>query len=100
LAAGLAAGGALDYGYGGYGDPYTYFGYYDPGYSPDYSTDSYANDSDANGSYASDDSGDDGYDGAVVSSDADPSWCARRYRSYDPASGTYLGRHGRRYPCP
>jgi len=25
--------------------------------------------------------------------------CAQRFRSYDPASGTYL-RNGRRYPCP
>ena len=25
--------------------------------------------------------------------------CARRYRSYDPASGTFLARHGRRYRC-
>lgn len=32
----------------------------------------------------------------------DPSWvdyCARRYRSFDPASGTYLARDGLRYPC-
>jgi hypothetical protein len=25
--------------------------------------------------------------------------CARRYRSYDPASGTFRGRDGRRYRC-
>ncbi len=25
--------------------------------------------------------------------------CAQRYRSYDPASGTYVSK-GRRYPCP
>ena len=25
--------------------------------------------------------------------------CARRYRSYDPASGTFLGRDGRRRQC-
>ncbi len=25
--------------------------------------------------------------------------CARQFRSYDPASGTYV-RNGRRYPCP
>ncbi|MFX9089597.1 BA14K family protein [Acinetobacter baumannii] len=24
----------------------------------------------------------------------------RRYRSYDPASGTYLNYAGNRYPCP
>jgi len=26
-------------------------------------------------------------------------YCARRYRSYDPASGTYLGYDGLRHPC-
>jgi BA14K-like protein len=24
----------------------------------------------------------------------------QRYNSYDPASGTYLGYDGQRYPCP
>ena len=28
------------------------------------------------------------------------SWCAQRYQSYDPASGTYLGYDGYRHPCP
>jgi hypothetical protein len=32
-------------------------------------------------------------DGAVV-------YCAQRYRSYDPASGTFLGYDGLRHPCP
>lgn len=27
-------------------------------------------------------------------------YCERRFRSYDPASGTYLGYDGRRHPCP
>ncbi|MDO9059485.1 MAG: BA14K family protein [Bradyrhizobium sp.] len=27
-------------------------------------------------------------------------YCARRYRSYDPYSGTYLGYDGYRHPCP
>lgn len=27
-------------------------------------------------------------------------YCAQRYRSYDPASGTYLGYDGERHPCP
>jgi hypothetical protein len=34
---------------------------------------------------------------------ADPSavaWCARRYKSYDPASGSYLAYDGNRYACP
>ena len=27
-------------------------------------------------------------------------YCARRYRSYDPRSGTFLGYDGLRHPCP
>jgi len=27
-------------------------------------------------------------------------YCARRYRSYDPATGTFLGYDGVRHPCP
>jgi hypothetical protein len=30
----------------------------------------------------------------------DEAYCRRRYRSYDPASGTYLSNDGNRYPCP
>jgi hypothetical protein len=26
-------------------------------------------------------------------------YCAQRYRSYDPESGTYMGRDGVRHPC-
>lgn len=29
----------------------------------------------------------------------DASYCASRYRSYDPATGTYLGYDGVRHPC-
>ena len=84
--AGLAAGSALGYGYGGYGyDPYYYGG--------DYAYNDYYD----NGYY------DAGYpvDSAVVATTvgADPSYCAQRYRSYDPASGTYLGYDGLRHPC-
>lgn len=28
------------------------------------------------------------------------SYCAQRYRSYDPGSGTYLGYDGEQHPCP
>lgn len=28
------------------------------------------------------------------------SYCMRRFRSYDPRTGTYLGYDGYRYPCP
>lgn len=79
--AGLAAGSALGYGY------------YGPGYSDDYAYNDYTYD--------------DGYPGyveqgpAYVASSgvADPAYCAQRYRSYDPASGTYLGFDGLRHPC-
>jgi hypothetical protein len=79
--AGFATGaliGSAGYGYG-YGYPY-----YDDGayaYSDGYYDDSYA---------AAPDYG----------SDADAQSCAQRYRSYDPASGTYLGYDGIRHPCP
>ncbi len=86
FAAGLAAGSALGYGYGGYYDPYAYFGYYDPNYYND--------------GYSSNDPGYDGYSGSMVSSGTDASYCAQRYHSYDPASGTYLGDDSLRHPCP
>jgi hypothetical protein len=31
---------------------------------------------------------------------ADESYCVSRFKSYDPASGTYLGYDGQRHPCP
>jgi hypothetical protein len=30
----------------------------------------------------------------------DAAYCARRFRSWDPASGTYMGYDGLRHPCP
>ncbi len=81
--AGLAAGSALGYGYGYsdpyyYGDTYAYNDYYDGG---DYAT-----------VYPA--------EVGVVAQGSDPSYCAQRYRSYDPATGTYLGFDGLRHPCP
>lgn len=43
--------------------------------------------------------------GAIAQSQAAPvyggnAYCAQRFRSYDPASGTYVGYDGRRHPCP
>lgn len=41
--------------------------------------------------------------GAIANSQAQSnaaSYCAQRYRSYDPGSGTYLGNDGVRHPCP
>ncbi|MBR0775462.1 BA14K family protein [Bradyrhizobium diazoefficiens] len=78
---GVAAGatiGALGsyayYGGGYYDDPY----YYDDGYY----------DSGASVAVVPDGGGD------------SAAYCAQRYRSYDPASGTYLGYDGQRHPCP
>jgi hypothetical protein len=92
IAAGVAAGSALAYGAYGY-DPY----YYGDSYAYDYG-DSYAYDT---GPYY-----DQGYavgpEVAVVDQPVvvDASYCAQRFRSYDPASGTYLGFDGLRHPCP
>lgn len=93
-AAGVATGAAIaagDYGYGYGYDPSYYGDSY--AYGPDYYGDSYAFDA-----------------GPVVAFDqpvpvegpvvGDASYCAQRYRSYDPASGTYLGYDGLRHPCP
>jgi hypothetical protein len=43
--------------------------------------------------------------GAIAQSQAAPAYqgnayCAQRFKSYDPASGTYLGYDGVRHPCP
>jgi hypothetical protein len=38
---------------------------------------------------------------AVVEGDSDSTaYCMQRFKSYDPASGTYLGYDGKRHPCP
>jgi hypothetical protein len=78
--AGAVIGGALA------SDSYAYYGgpgYYAPGYD--------------DGQYYD--------DGAVAVAPApvggdDVAYCAQTYRSYDPASGTYLGYDGLRHPCP
>ncbi len=31
---------------------------------------------------------------------SDDAYCSQRFKSYDPASGTYLGYDGNRHPCP
>ena len=38
--------------------------------------------------------------GVQTSSEDAQAYCMRRYRSFDPASGTYLNNDGNRYPCP
>jgi len=35
----------------------------------------------------------------AAASPHDQVWCARHYRSYDPGSGTFVGRNGTRYRC-
>ena len=46
------------------------------------------------------------YDDSVVAASPAPAgddsvaYCMQRYKSYDPASGTYLGYDGQRHPCP
>jgi hypothetical protein len=36
---------------------------------------------------------------ASMYGNVDASSCAQRYRSYEPASGTFLGHDGNRHPC-
>ena len=36
----------------------------------------------------------------VYAGDGNAAYCAQRYKSYDPSSGTYLGYDGIRHPCP
>jgi hypothetical protein len=38
-------------------------------------------------------------DNSYAYMDGNASYCAQRYRSYDSASGTFLGRDGRRHVC-
>jgi hypothetical protein len=85
--AGAVIGGAIaSQNYGYYGGP----GYYAP---------SYYDDQYADGGY--------GYydDGAVAAAaapvgDDSVAYCTQKFKSYDPASGTYLGYDGLRHPCP
>jgi len=92
IAVGAVAAGGLAFGnYGYYND-----GYYDP------SGDSYAYD---DGSTYSTGVPLVAFDQSPASAavdqamGGDPAYCAKRYRSYDPASGTYLGYDGLRHPC-
>ena len=40
------------------------------------------------------------YDNGYGSGSGYADYCAQRFKSYDPASGTYLGYDGLRHPCP
>jgi len=43
---------------------------------------------------------DSGVEVAPAPAGVDASYCAQRFRSYDPATGTYLGYDGQPHPCP
>jgi hypothetical protein len=87
VGAGIAATQPWGWGSGGWGydanQGYANYGY--PGYPNTGFNSGYANTSYAPG-------GAGGQDTAA--------YCAQRFKSYDPASGTYLGRDGQRRPCP
>ena len=40
------------------------------------------------------------YESGPASSGSEIAYCRSRFKSYDPASGTYLGYDGQRHPCP
>jgi hypothetical protein len=75
LAAGAIIGGAIV----GATRPYGYGGYRGYGYGPGY---------------------DEGYVAVSPAGGGEFAYCQQRFRSYDPASGTYLGFDGMRHPCP
>jgi BA14K-like protein len=88
--AGAVVGGALASSYAYYGGPDYYdAGYYDNPYDAGYYDNAYYDD-----------------DAAVVAAipapvgDDSVGYCMQTYRSYDPASGTYLCYDGLRHPCP
>jgi BA14K-like protein len=83
FAAGAIIGGAVAASRPWYGYDYAP-GYYSYGYDPDYYDYSY--------------SAPRGY--VTAAPDQDVAYRMQRFRSYDPASGTYLGYDGLRHPCP
>jgi BA14K-like protein len=99
LAAGAIIGGAIlnatqprgyygydgGYGYGAYGYEQSY-----SGYEPDYAEVP---------SYRYGPGPGPAYRQSYVEGGNDVGYCQQRYRSYDPASGTYLGYDGLRHPC-
>jgi hypothetical protein len=68
------------------------YGYYGPGYAYDYSP-GYSGYGSSDYAYAPDP-----YMGAPAGGSV--AYCAQRFRSYDPASGTYMGYDGIRHSCP
>ena len=78
LAAGAIVGGALA-SQGPYYSGNSYYGAPAPDYAP--------------GPY-------DNEEGSATAAQDPVAYCEARFRSYDPASGTYLGYDGLRHPCP
>jgi hypothetical protein len=75
------------YGYAGYGYPgYGYSGY---GFGPYGNTYDYAAPAVTVAAPA-----------VTVTGGGNAAWCESRYRSYNPATGTFLGYDGLRHPCP
>jgi len=93
LAAGAIVGGAVAASQPWYGYDYDYSpGYYGYGYNPGYYSYGY------DPSYYSYGNAPGGY--VAPAPGGDVAYCEQRFRSYDPASGTYLGYDGLRHPCP
>jgi BA14K-like protein len=72
--------------------PYYYGGYYPYGYYPAYPAYGYPPPPPP-GYY-----GGPAY-GAAAPAGGDANYCAQRYKSYDPGTGTFLGFDGQRHPC-
>jgi hypothetical protein len=104
IAAGIVAGGLAAAtsplwapGYYGYNDAYYRNNYY-PGYaygSAYGNDDAYAYEPAPGYTSAPGYAYNQGYGGGA----RDDAYCSQRYRSYDPASGTFLGYDGIRHPC-
>jgi hypothetical protein len=109
LAAGAIIGGAIlnatqpryGYGYGpgyGYDNGYQAYGYQQSygGYEPEYvEAPTYGYGQGYGQGYGPGPA----YRQGTVAAGRDVGYCQQRYRSYDPASGTYLGFDGLRHPC-
>jgi hypothetical protein len=98
LAAGAIIGGAIlnatqPRGYYGYDSGYGYGAYGDQGYG------GYESDYVEVPNYRYGPGPRAAYRQSYVEGDNDAGYCQQRYRSYDPASGTYLGYDGLRHPC-
>jgi hypothetical protein len=95
--AGAIVGGAIV----GATQPYGYNGYYNNGYyNNGYYNNGYYNNGYSYGGYDPGYASAPGYQQGYVAGGNAVGYCQQRFRSYDPASGTYLGFDGLRHPCP